>query len=233
MLRSISFVLDGTVTTKVCVTGNLDGTLSFEFTVLGAGNAAALEAVFIDLNRPLPGGGFRVYGDAGLSLGPCVAEGTDTLGRVASLSQPAIDALGEFDIGIAFGACAPGTPAARRTGFTLAHETAVLSLDMFDLVDIGLRYHRPTALELLARAVGAPAPGARVWPDREELEVIELRAVGARPPARDPAGGSLAVIDFPGTQDVFAGLMREQAWWRGDGPRPSDDEFATTAPLGR
>ena len=59
----------------------------------------------------------------------------------------------------------------------------------------------------------------------------------AAPTVRDvslevAAGGSLAVIDFPGTQDVFAGLMREQAWWRGDGPRPSDDEFATTAPLG-
>lgn len=233
MLRSVSFVLDGTVTTQVCVTGNLDGTLSFEFTVLGAGNAAALEAVFIDLNRPLPGGGFRVYGDAGLSLGPCVAEGTDTLGRAVTLSQPAIDPLGAFDIGIAFGRSDPGAPAVRRTGFTLAHETAALSLDMFDLVDIGLRYRRPTALEILARAVGEPSAAARVWPDQEVLEVIELRAVGARPPVRDLAGGARAVIDFPGTQDVFAGLTREQAWWRGDGPRPSDDEFSTTAPLGR
>ncbi|MCB1358039.1 MAG: hypothetical protein KDK53_16650 [Maritimibacter sp.] len=228
MMRSLSFVIDETVTTQVCVTGNLDGTLSFEFTVFGAGNAATLEAVFIDLIRPLPGGGLRVYGDAGLSLGPCVAEGTDTLGRAATLARPAVDARGGFDIGIAFGPCDPAAPAARRTGFTLAHDTAVLSLDLFDLAGIGLRYRQPTAVEILARAAGDPGDVVQVWPDQEVLEVIEFRAVGTRPLAGNPGagnlgGGALAVLDLAGTQDVFAELAREQGWWGVDGPQPFYD----------
>ncbi len=143
MLRSISFVIEGMVTTQVRVTGNLDGTLSFEFTRLGAGSVGDLGAVFFDLNRPLDGAGFKVFGDLGFSVGAYARRGVDMLGRAAKISHAVVDELGDFDIGIAFGALDPDRGAASRTGFTLAHDTAPLTLDMIDLADFGLRYAWP------------------------------------------------------------------------------------------
>ncbi|MEZ5768412.1 MAG: hypothetical protein R3D80_12625 [Paracoccaceae bacterium] len=223
MSHAICFVIEGKLRTQVRVSGNLDGTLSFEFTILGAGSAAAIEAVFLDLNRPLDGAGFSIFGDAGLSLGPCVAEGVDTLGRAATLARPAVDVLGDFDIGITFGPLRGAMPAGRRMGFTLAHAAAPLSLDMIDLADFALR-HAGHGVE---RADAGTAAGTR--PAREVLEVIEIQTVTARPLAEDPAGGTLAVVDLVDLRDRLAGFPDGVDWASGGESFPFGDDFASAA----
>lgn len=216
MLRSISFVIEGWVTTQVRVTGNLDGTLSFELTRGGTGGIEDLQAVFFDLNRHLDGDGFEVFGDAGLTLGACVEAGVDTLGREARVRRPMVDALGDFDIGITFGRYDGGRGTPRTAGFTLSHATAPLTLDMIDMVDFGLRYAWRGADS--AEVTGAqtsvagahdpatPAPGAL-----DVLEVVEVQAVHARPLADDTRGGVLAVIDFQGAWEAGMALAGRSA----------------------
>jgi len=209
MLRSISFVIEGMVPTQVRVTGNLDGTLSFEITRLGRGSIGDLGAVFLDLNRCLDGEGFKVFGDAGLTVGAYAEQGVDTLGRAAEITQAVVDELGDFDIGIAFGALDPDRGAPRTTGFTLAHDTAPLTLGMLDLADFGLRYTWPGAGcvgGLWRQTSGGRAQGAAGW---DALEVIEIVHVRARPLANDSNGGVLAVIDLQDAQETAAAFVGE------------------------
>jgi len=215
MLRSVSFVIDGIVASEVRVTGNLDGTLSFEITRLEPGSVADLEAVFFDLNTSLDGDGFSVFGDAGLSLGACVAQGLDTLGRRVTIRRAMVDPLGDFDIGIRFGplARAQKTRAPRATGFTLAHDKAALTPDMIDRADFGLRYCCPGAGH--AEAGGAQTPNA--WAGGPvaggPLELAGIQAVDACPLADDTRGGVLAVIDL-------------QAAWRAESGDPGGNDTA-------
>lgn len=207
-MHSISFVVEDPVPVLVRISGNLDGTLSYELTLLGAGRIADLDAVFIDLNGSPDGDGFRVFGDAGLTLGPCVAEGTDTLGRVARLSCPAVDTLGDFDVAVRFGPDTPAAMMARSTGFTLAHETATLTLEMIDLADIGLRFATPVADGTVPDDVQTTAGDIALLTEPEELALVDGRAAQARILSTDSRGGVVAVIDLRGARDsgsVFAG----------------------------
>lgn len=198
MLRSVSFLIEGLVTSQVRVTGNLDGTLSFEVTRLGTGSVGDLEAVFFDLNKPLEGDGFRVFGDAGLSLDACVAEGVDTLGRRVDIRREMVDTLGDFDIGITFGplARARNARAPRAAGFTLAHDMGSLSPDMIDMADFGLRYAWPGEGQRDANRVQTQGAWAQFPVANDALELVEVQRVDARPLADDTRGGVLAVIDL-------------------------------------
>lgn len=234
MLRSVAFVIEGRTATRVVVAANLDGTLTFELTRSDCGPMSALEAVLFDLSRSLPDGGFRVFGDAGVSLDACAATGMDTLGRTVTVRERVVDPLGDFDIGLYFGAMPEGRRDAGRVGFTLAHDSATLSLDMIDRSDFGLR-HAPPTCGRVERGTSACAPAlpsgtphtgaerhrAQVRPDA--LALIEMHEGAAVPLASDP-GGILAVIDVSGA-DARAFSLPD------GGPQP--DECRPNAPRDR
>mgnify|MGYP001552652035 CR=1 FL=1 len=202
MGRSTAFVLREPVETECRATENLDGTLTFEVTLPGRAGARSLGEVFFDLNQPPAGGGFVVYGDCGVSAGAAVTSGYDALGRPATLSQSVRNAFGTFDIGIAFGTAKRRARRARSTGFTLAHTSQALCLDMLAGVDFGLGFALadpvpvPVTLPLAdpawARMAMRDAARARVL---RLLGLVGTRQAGRAPVVLDGTGGVVTMID--------------------------------------
>ncbi len=200
MGRSVTFVIEAGVSTRVRISENLDGTMSIELDLLGAGKIGDLRALFFDLNDLAVDDALAVYGDAGVSDCAVIVEGVDRLGRAATVRGGVVNEFGDFDVGIEFGPDGPAPDDIRSTGFTLAHDTAALTLDMFDLADFGLRH----------AARDAEATGATGGPDGsprrdglrggDPLEMVEPETVSARLLANDTRGGVLAVIDVDGVR---------------------------------
>lgn len=143
MARSISFVIDNTVDTRITITEQADGTLKFEIDVLETGAQADLRGLFFDMGDFLADDALRVTAASGyedtitdsrfdeakvVNMG----KGNNLHGRTA--------AIGLFDGALSFGTPGKGKDKIEGSTFVLSSVDGPLSLDMFDVQDIGLRF---------------------------------------------------------------------------------------------
>lgn len=138
MARSISFIIEGEVKTRVTITETDEGTLKFDLMVLGGGAIGDLRAFFFDLSD-VDVSGLSVTGD---DVTDTLTEddGVTSLGQDANISGSVSNLFGEFDVGIEFGTEGLSSDDIQETSFTLAHESVDLTLNMLDLSDFAIRY---------------------------------------------------------------------------------------------
>ena len=148
MARSISFVVEGDVDTRITITETEEGELRFDVEVLGSGLIGDLRGLFFDLKEPDSG--------APLDLSTVTAEGltdddrvtdsdfaeaaVDDLGHGATMKGKVAKQLGKFDGGVEFGTAGIGKDDVQQSSFLLSSLAGPLTLDMLDLADFGLRY---------------------------------------------------------------------------------------------
>lgn len=149
MARSISFVMEGDVDTLVTITELDDGTLRFDLAALGSGLIGDLRGFFFDIG-PDDDGNDPSFGSLSVSSATgyegditdsLIDENSvDTLGKDANLKGSVTNELGDFDVGVEFGTSGMSADDIQETSFILSSTESSLSLDMFDLVDFGIRY---------------------------------------------------------------------------------------------
>ena len=172
MARSISFIIEGVVDTRITVTETADGGLLFEVEALGGAVVGDLRAMFFDLS------GLSADGDLSITGGDVTAQAfgqgsVSSVGGDANVNGAVVQQFGRFDAGVAFGTPGAGRDDIRSTSFTLSHETERLTLDMLSGADFGLRY-TSVGPERGNRSGGAKIGGsAPVIGGSDELEVVE------------------------------------------------------------
>src|SRR4051812_35634707 len=102
MSRSVSFVIHGTIDTRITVSENAGGTLTFDLAVLGSGSVGDLRGPFFDVAAPFKLSHVTVSGrdDTGFLA---KNDAVDTVGGGANVQGAISNASNKFDIGIAFG----------------------------------------------------------------------------------------------------------------------------------
>ena len=146
MARSISFVVDDDVDTRISITELEDGSLRFDLEVLGSGKKGDLRGFFADLfdfdaDDPANGLTFsEVPGeDFHISDTRQAEAAVDRIGPSANIKGKVKNEKGAFDFGAEFGTPGKAKDDIQDTSFILSGPEA-LSLDSLDLVDIALRY---------------------------------------------------------------------------------------------
>ena len=140
MARSISFVIEGDVDTRITITELDGGALQFDIEVLDtSGSIGDLRGIFFDLN------GYTVT-DSNLSISGAdvnnTATGEEAISRVVrdvNLNGDVVNDAGNFDVGVEFGTSGLSQDDIRSTSFTLSGD-GPLTLDMLNFADFGLRY---------------------------------------------------------------------------------------------
>src|SRR4051812_16338498 len=135
MSRSVSFLIHGTVDTRITVSENADGTLTFDLAVLGSGSIGDLRGLFFDVACPSKLGHVRVSGHDVTGF-LAKNDAVDTLGGDASVQGAVSSASNKFDVGIAFGTPGITKDDIQATSFTLSG----LSIDDIGQQDFALRY---------------------------------------------------------------------------------------------
>ncbi|MFY0692613.1 MAG: FG-GAP repeat protein, partial [Paracoccaceae bacterium] len=138
MARSISFVIEGEVDTRVTITEMTDGTLKFDLQVLGTGSIGDLRALFFDMSG-VDVSGLCVSG-ADVTQAAMDEGGVNTLGQDANIEGSVSNELGDFDVGVEFGTAGISADDIQETSFLLDHDSAELTLNMLDLSDFGIRF---------------------------------------------------------------------------------------------
>lgn len=140
MSRSITFIIPGEVGTRVRITENGDGTLSFQIDVIGPGGSVGdLRALFFDVSDPTLIGGLSILDGDDVTELAQEDDGIDSLGHGANLKGSVTRELGDFDVGIEFGTPGAGSDDIQSTSFVLDHATEDLTLEDLSLQDFGVR----------------------------------------------------------------------------------------------
>ncbi|MFZ3585379.1 hypothetical protein ACOI1H_25160, partial [Loktanella sp. DJP18] len=147
MGRSISFTIEGDVTTQVTVTELSDGTLKFDITVVDdSAQIGDLRAIFFDLegvdSTTLDLAVVDDNADGSQIISDQVFEegGVSTIGKDANIKGEVSNELGDFDVGVEFGTSGVSGDDIQSTSFILSSATQDMSLDMLNLADFGIRY---------------------------------------------------------------------------------------------
>ena len=145
MARSITFMVEGLVDTKIKVSELDDGTLQFDLEVLGSGFIGDLRGLFFDLNGyDVDTNDLSVTGIGGSQdLIGKTKFGENSIDRVqgdVNVKGHVIKQQGRFDGGIEFGTEGMAKDDVSSVSFVLAAGSGGLSLDSLDLADLALRY---------------------------------------------------------------------------------------------
>ncbi len=144
MARSISFIVDGSVDTRVTIQELSDGTLRFDIQVLDTGRPGDLRGLFFDLAAlDATAAGLTVVGVDGSEdlIGQSVFDeaAVDSVHKDANVNGRVIHEQGRFDAGIEFGTPGIAKDEISSVSFVLSADEP-LSLDSLDLADFGFRY---------------------------------------------------------------------------------------------
>ena len=185
MLRNISFVIEGDVDTRITITENADGTLTFEVQVLDSGSIGDLRGLYFDLASDVGADGLSVVRDDGTVTDYDFDEASiDTLGQDSNIKGSVSNALGGFDAGVEFGTSGTAEDDIQYASFTLAStDGSELSLDDLDLQDFAIRYtsvgeaggHRNDSLKLGDQSSGV-AENDTLSVNENEIGNIDLLA---------------------------------------------------------
>lgn len=147
MSRSMSFLVEDVVDTRITITEIEDGSLFFELETLESGSLGDLRALFFDLAD--------VDGAVPIDLSALEVSSTDSVISSAQFKEGAVSKLqgkdaniagkvkktfGAFDAGIEFGTPGKSKDDIHQASFFLTNSMYSLSLDMLDLTDFALRY---------------------------------------------------------------------------------------------
>jgi hypothetical protein len=156
--RSVTFVIEGTVDTQIAISENLDGTLTFDVSVIG-GVIGDLRGLFFDVANPHKLAGLSI---AGADINKHVAKNDQvhTLGKDANVNGNVASASGNFDVGIEFGTPGMATDDIQSTSFVVSG----LTIDDLSGQDFALRYTsvgveggaRNDGAKILGHATAAP-----------------------------------------------------------------------------
>ncbi len=140
MARSLTFIADGDVRTRISITENADGTLTFDISVIGD-TVGDLRAIFLDLNGLEVAEGDLYVADAADVSDYVSGEGDiDRISKDANIKGSVSNELGDFDLGVEFGTSGMSQDDIQATTFTLGSLSGPLTLDMLSFTDFGLRY---------------------------------------------------------------------------------------------
>lgn len=142
MANSISFIVEGVTDTRITITEEPAGTLDFEIETLNTGAIGDLRGVFFDVASVS-----SQFIDTLTATGETVTGfdaddgAVSNLGKGANVNGVITNALGRFDLGVAFGdAGIGGDDDLQFATFTLASTAGPLDIGMFSEVDLALRY---------------------------------------------------------------------------------------------
>ena len=137
MARSVSFSIHGVFDALTTVTEIEDGALLFKLEAQDVALAGDLSAIFFNLSDLIVDSALSIAGDD--VTGQAFGEGSVSgVGRDADSAFT--EALGRFDVGVAFGTPGAGRAEISSTSFVLSHKTVALSLDMLNPREFALRY---------------------------------------------------------------------------------------------
>jgi hypothetical protein len=165
MARSLTFVVEGTVDTQITISENLDGTLTFDVSVIG-GVIGDLRGLFFDVADPDKLAGLAIHGN---DVTKHVAQNdkVHSIGKDANVTGDVAKASGNFDVGIEFRTPGKGHDDIQSTSFVVSG----LKLDDLSGQDFALRY-TSVGVEGGPRSDGAKilghaptAPDANAAPD--------------------------------------------------------------------
>jgi VCBS repeat-containing protein len=191
MARSVTFVIEGTVDTQIAITENLDGTLTFDVSVLG-GVIGDLRGLFFDVGAPNKLAGMSIEGD---DVTNHLAEDNQvhTLGKDANVNGEVASASENFDVGIEFGTSGMGTDDIQSTSFVVSG----LTIDDLSGQDFALRYTsvgvegaRSDGAKIFGQATAAPDAIGDAFSTDEDTPLAGANVLGND---TDADGDALAV----------------------------------------
>lgn len=138
-MAELTFTLSGGVNVAVTITENIDGTLTFDLTVLDdTGSIGDLNGLFFDFGDETLLDGLSFAGDD--ITGTAVKQdGVTKVDGYMNVNGDVTNEYGKFDAGVQFGTSGIATDDIRTTSFTLSHDSTDLTLDMFSLMDFAVR----------------------------------------------------------------------------------------------
>lgn len=178
-MRSMSFLIPGTVGLRVTITEQADGTLRFDLQNEGE-DVADLRGLFFDTT------------DAGLlsglsAVGSDVTDSAFKNDAVVNLGGGVnMNGHGVFDAGVEFGTSGLGKDDIDATSFTLASSRGALELEDFAGVDFGVRFTsvgdpdgaRNGSLKLVFESPDAPGDPIILPPDDIDPIIIVIPPAG-------------------------------------------------------
>ena len=204
MSRSLTFIADGDVRTRISITENPDGTLTFDISVIGS-TVGDLRAIFLDLNGLEVAEGDLYITDAADVYDYVSGEGDiDKISKDANIKGSVSNELGDFDLGIEFGTSGMSQDDIQSTTFILGSISGPLTLDMLSFADFGLRYTSVgTGEDRNASAkIGDTTGGVA---DNDALDVSENESGSVNLLANDSATGT--VVPQTVTLSTAAGVF--------------------------
>jgi hypothetical protein len=192
MARSVTFVIEGTVDTQIAITENLDGTLTFDVSVLG-GVIGDLRGLFFDVAAPNKLAGVSIEGDD-VTKHLAGDNQVHTLGKDANVNGEVASASENFDVGIEFGTSGMGTDDIQSTSFVVSG----LTIDDLSGQDFALRYTsvgieggaRSDGAKILGQATAAPDAIGDAFSTNEDTPLAGANVLGND---TDGDGDALAV----------------------------------------
>lgn len=138
-MATLTFTVEGAVNVSVTVTENDDGTLTFDLAVLDeTGSIGDLQGLFFDIGDDALVDGLSVSGDD-VTDEKFSENSVSKLSGGVNVNGEVLNEAGHFDGGIRFGTSGIGKDDIRETSFTLAHDSADLTLDLFLSQDFAVR----------------------------------------------------------------------------------------------